>query len=289
MADSHSIDRDWIRRSFDRAAASYDQAAVLQREVAGRLAERLELIRLNPDMILDVGSGTGYGSDLLRKRYPAARLINLDFAPAMLRRARAKAPWLERWRGRRAYVCADAMALPLADASVDMIFSSLVLQWCDDLDAVFGEFRRVLRPGGLLMFATLGPDTLKELRASWAVVDGYSHVSRFLDMHDIGDAMVRARLADPVMDVEHIRLTYAEVKDLMRDLKSLGSRNATRGRSSGMTGRRRLRAMIQAYEQFRCDGVLPATYEVAYGHAWAPEQNAYQRRAEDFPIPVRQE
>ncbi len=289
MNQRDRIDRQWIRRSFDRAATRYDAAAVLQREVANRLLERLELIRLQPAMVLDVGSGTGYASGLLRKRYPAAHVLELDFAPAMLRQARAKLSWLERWRRRRHPVCGDAMALPLADASVDMIFSSLALQWCNDLDTVFAEFRRVLKPGGLLLFATLGPDTLKELRASWARVDRHPHVSPFLDMHDIGDALVRARLADPVMDVEHLCLTYATVHDLMNDLKTLGSRNATRGRHTAMTGRQRLQAMTRAYEDFRRDGVLPATYEVAYGHAWAPEHDERQRRAEAFPIPVRQE
>ncbi len=289
MNSRDPIDRRWIRRSFDRAAAHYDTAAVLQREVADRLLERLELIRLQPAMVLDVGSGTGYASGLLRKRYPASHVVELDFAPAMLRQARAKLSWLERWRRRRHPVCGDAMALPLADTSVDMIFSSLALQWCNDLDRVFTEFRRVLKPGGLLMFATLGPDTLKELRASWARVDRHPHVSPFLDMHDIGDALVRARLADPVMDVEHLCLTYTTVHDLMRDLKTLGSRNATHGRHTAMTGRQRLQAMTQAYEDFRRDGVLPATYEVAYGHAWAPEPDQRQRRAEAFPIPVRQQ
>jgi malonyl-CoA O-methyltransferase len=184
----------------------------------------------------------------------------------MLQRARRRGHWLNRPRP----LCADLEALPLADDSVDLIHSNATLQWATDLDRTFAELRRVLRPGGLLMFTTFGPDTLMELRAAWAAADGgsHAHVSPFMDMHDIGDAMVRARFADPVMDAERITVTYPDVRGLMGDLKSLGAHNALAGRPRGLTGRRRLAAMEQAYEAERRDGRLPATYEVVYGHAW---------------------
>ena len=165
-------------------------------------------------------------------------------------------------------MCADAQALPLADASVQLLFSNLALQWCSEPDGIFRELFRVLAPGGLMVFSTLGPDTLKELRASWLEADGFNHVNAFADMHDLGDALVRAGLKDVVVDAERITRTYRSVFDLMRDLKSLGAHNVTAGRQRGMTGKRRLHAMAQAYERYRENGLLPASYEVVYAHAW---------------------
>jgi malonyl-CoA O-methyltransferase len=165
-----------------------------------------------------------------------------------------------------------------------------MLQWCDDPDRVFAECRRVLRPGGLLTFASFGPDTLIELRRAWAAVDGRVHVSRFIDMHDLGDALVRAGLAEPVMDVERQVLTYGEVRDLMRDLKAIGAHNASAGRPRGLTGKGSLARMLAAYESFRREGHLPATYEVVFGHAWAPMTEPRPHRSEggEVRIPLSQ-
>ncbi len=277
------IDKAAARRSFERAAAGYDGVAVLQRETANRMLERLEYIRLTPRRVLDLGCGTGFALDGLARRYRRAHLVALDLAVGMLQRARRRGRWLQR----PSLVCADMETLPLRDASVDLIFSNATLQWCNDLAGSFAEMRRVLRPGGLLMFTTFGPDTLRELRAAWAEVDGGSHVSPFLDMHDVGDALVRARFADPVMDVERITLTYERVRDLMRDLKAIGAHNALVDRPRGLTGRCRFAAMEQAYEQHRRDGRLPSTWEVVYGHAWCPAEPLAQRRADDAVlIPV---
>ena len=262
------IDKARARRSFDRAAPGYDAVAVLQREIGSRLLERLDYVRLSPKTILDLGCGTGQAIAPLMRRYPKARVIALDFAPRMLRLARRRGTWLRRpW-----CLCADVEALPLAHGSVDLIVSNAALQWCNDLDATFRDLRRVLSPGGLLMFTSFGPDTLMELRAAWARVDSDVHVSPFADMHDLGDGLVRAQFADPVMDAERLTLTYTQVGDLMRDLKVLGASNAATARPRGLTGRRRLAAVEAAYEAWRRDGRLPATYEVVYGHAWAPLQ-----------------
>lgn len=268
--DEFSLDRGDVRKAFDRAAQDYDAAAVLQREVSERLLERLDLTTVAPQRVLDVGCGTGRPTRHLLERYPGAQLLGVDLAPNMLKVAGHR-PWYAPWRRRAAFVCADAAALPFAETSFDILYASLVLQWCDDLDATLLEWRRLLKPHGLLLFSTLGPDTLKELRGAWSEVDGFNHVNRFLDMHDIGDALIRAGFVEPVMDVEQMTLTYAGVRDLMRDLKRIGAHNVTAGRGRGLTGRKRLDALSHAYERWRRDGRLPATYEVVYGTAWAPK------------------
>lgn len=271
-ADEFSLESSRVGASFERAAKDYDAAAFLQREVGERLLERMELMANVPERILDVGCGTGRPTLALQKLYPKAQVIGADLAPGMLKLAAKKQPRFGGWFGKRAdFVCAEASQLPLADASCDLIYASLILQWCEDLDATLLEWRRLLKPHGLLLFSTLGPDTLKELRAAWSAVDGYNHVNRFLDMHDVGDAIIRAGFVEPVMDVEHITLTYQDATGLMRDLKSIGAHNVTAGRRRGLMGRGRLKAFADAYEKFRTADRLPATYEVVYGTAWAPK------------------
>jgi len=270
-ADYH-IDKQLMRRAFNRVARHYDQAALLQHEVGKRMVARLDAVRLTPALILDAGAGTGLHTRALAQRYKGAHVIALDIAENMLLETRRQTPFWQRWIDRRqTLICADIDALPLRAGCADLIFSNLALQWCNDLDTTLLELRRALKPGGLLMFSSFGPDTLKELRASWAEVDTHSHVSRFIDMHDIGDALVRAHFNTPVMDVEHFTLTYPDVQRLMRDLKLIGAHNLTAGRARGLTGKGRLQDFSNVYERFRREGVLPASYEVVYGHAWAPE------------------
>lgn len=262
------LDKHKTRLGFERAADTYDANAVLQREIGERLVERLDLIRMQPETILDLGCGTGFITEHLFGRYKKARVIGVDLAHSMVQKTCKRGGWFRKPQG----VCADAARLPFQPQSADMLISSLMLQWCNDLPAVFREFVQVLKPDGLLMFATFGPDTLRELRASWGKVDGYTHGSRFVDMHDVGDALLQAGFRDPVVDMEIITLTYADVRGLLRDLKGIGANNATQGRNHGLTGKTRMQAFLQAYEQFRqTDGKYPATYEVVYGHAWAPK------------------
>ena len=271
MNDAYSPDKRQLRRSFDLAASTYDAAAVLQREICNRALERLDLVNLNPAAIIDAGCGTGFAAQALRKRYPRALLVGLDIAPAMLHASRSRIPSWKKWFGpnRDAFVCGDNERLPIRSGAVDMLWSNLAYQWANDLPAVFAECQRVLRPGGLLMFTTFGPDTLKELRAASAG-DNRIHVNRFIDMHDVGDMMIGAGFADPVMDMEYLTLTYADVKSLMRELKAIGAHNVAAGRNHALTGKRALQEVERRYESFRQEGRLPATFEVIYGHAWKP-------------------
>ncbi len=271
------IDKRQMRRAFERAAYSYDQAAVLQREISQRLLERLDLVKLAPATVLDVGCGTGGGSRALARRYPKARVMGLDMAQTMLQAARqGDSWWHHQWPflygNSPRYIGGDLEHLPLPSASVNLLYSNLALQWCDNLSAAFTEFRRVLMPGGLLMFTTFGPDTLRELRQAFHGLDGYTHVNRFMDMHDVGDALSYAGFSTPVMDMEFLTLTYPDLISLLRELKAIGAHNVTRGRGHGLMGKGLWRAMAANYEKLRRDGRLPATYEVIYGHAWVNEK-----------------
>jgi len=265
MADTDTlIDKRSVRRSFERAAETYDGAAVLQREIGSRMLSRLDYVRLQPSLVLDAGCGTGHATQDLQQRYPAATICALDLAFSMVSRACARSG-----RGLRG-VCGDIESLPLRPAAVDLLWSNLALQWVNDPLRAFGEFRRVIKPGGLLMFTTFGPDTLKELRAAYQGTDQHTHVNRFVDLHDLGDMLVQAGFADPVMDMEQLTLTYQDVRALMRDLKAIGAHNVTAGRPPGMSARATLAAVERNYEAWRQEGRLPATFEVIYGHAWAP-------------------
>ncbi|MGE5526233.1 MAG: malonyl-ACP O-methyltransferase BioC [Rhodospirillaceae bacterium] len=269
---SETIDKREVRRAFSNAADTYDAAAVLQHEVCRRMAERLDYIKHRPQMLLDAGSGTGNALPLLRERYGDAHIVAFDISLAMLVRGRTRMPWWRALPGLRSplsQVCGDIERLPFATASVDMVWSNLALQWVNDLAGTFKEMHRVLKPGGLLMFSTFGPDTLKELRAAYSG-SGYTHVNRFIDMHDIGDMLTGARYADPVIDMEPFTLTYDTVRHLMQDLKAIGAHNVTGGRPRALTGKGLLRAVTANYEPLRREGKLPATFEVVYGHAWKP-------------------
>jgi malonyl-CoA O-methyltransferase len=253
-----------MRAAFERASSHYEAAAHLQTQVAAELLERLEAFRFEPRTLLDLGSGTGRVTRELKRRYPRALVIALDLAPGMLREARRHQGL---WR-RFARVCGDALRLPLKDGSIDVLFSSLMLQWCEPLDAALAEVRRVLNSSGFFAFSTFGSDTLQELRSAWAQADGYNHVNHFPDMHEVGDAVVRAGLMEPVLDVDRIEVGYPDALALMRDLKAIGAHNVTAGRPRALAGRSRLARMQQAYEGYRRDGRLPATYEVIYGASW---------------------
>lgn len=275
------LDKIAIRRYAERASAGYDGSAVLARELRATMLRRLDLIAFTPAAILDLGCGTGECAAALAARWPSARVVAVDSAPAMLEALgnRAGAARIER-------LCADAVALPLPDGAFDLVFSNLMLPWCEDVDAVFAEVARVLAPRGLFTFTTLGPDTLMELRAAWRAVDDAEHVHPFTGMHDLGDGLVRAGLSEPVLDVSRYTLTYPDTAALMRDLKAVGAQNAAGSRLRGLTGRRRIAAMAEAYEPFRSNGVLPATWEAVFGQAWGAVPAARRHRSDTFAVPL---
>jgi malonyl-CoA O-methyltransferase len=258
------LDRRRLRASFERASGSYESADSLQARVAAELLERLAAFRFRPRVALDLGAGTGRISGELKRRYPRALVIALDLSPGMLREARRHQ---RLWR-RFERLCGDALRVPLRDGSVDLVFSSLMLQWCEPLVTAFAEVRRVLAPGGFFAFSTFGADTLHELRAAWAQADGYNHVNLFPDVHEVGQALLHAGLTEPVLDIDRIEVGYADARSLMRDLKAIGARNATAGRPRALAGRARLERVERAYESFRREGRLPATYEVIFGATW---------------------
>ncbi len=284
MADSplSVLDKAHVRRSFDRAASTYDLAAVLQRRIADEMIERLGVIKFEPQLICDVGCGTGYALRRLQRVYRRATVMGVDLAPEMLSRSRRR----RRWFRATPLAAGDAESLPLQDRCTDMVFSSATLQWCEP-SRTFAEFARILSPGGLLMFSTFGPDTLQELREAWGGVDLDVHIHNFIDMHDIGDALVRSGFEIPVVDVDHVTMTYASVRDALQDLKQLGSHNASVRRARGLTGKQRYARFCRNLEGYRdSDGRLPCTYEVIYGHAWAPRQQFLRKTDGSVSVPL---
>ena len=277
------VDRQQVARRFSRAAAHYDQADFFVREVDRRMQERLDYVNIQPARIVDLGCSRGGSFAGLAARYPQAQLLGLDIAPAMLRAGHPPRSGWQRWLGRGRHnavqrLAADAVKLPLKSQSTAIVWSNLLLHWLDDPLAALAEAHRVLEVGGLIMFSTLGPDTLKELRSAFA--DGYAHTQRFIDMHDFGDMLVGCGFADPVMDMEVLTLTYDRFDDMLGDLRAAGSGCAMKARRHGLTGRQSWTRARSAYEGLRRDGKLPATFEVVYGHAWkAPPKQAADGRA----------
>lgn len=256
-----------VKQNFEKAANTYDKTAVLQSEINKRLLERLTYIRINPQTIVDIGSGTGHSIKALQKTYPKSHIIGLDLALSMLQHT--KYPF---WQKKPSLICSDMEALPLKADSCSLLFSNVSLQWCNNLLETFKEFQRVIHKEGLLLFSTFGPDTLKELKQSFSKIDNQHHVHSFIDMHDIGDMLIEAGFADPVVDMEYFTLTYDKVMDLLRDLQQIGALNALENRRKTLTGKQKLQQLVEAYEDYRDNDKLPATYEVIYGHAWITQK-----------------
>ncbi len=285
MTEPFMLDGAQIRRAFSRAARSYEQHDALQQEIGARLRQSLLDVRPQPARILDLGAGTGRGSAALAKALPRTQVVAADLAVPMLRAARRHAGILGRGFAR---VAGDAQALPFADGAFDALYSNLCVQWISEPLPLFAELLRVLQPGGTLLLSSFGPDTLTELRAAWAEADGTRpHVSRFLDMHDLGDAALAAGVRDPVLSSERVTVTYPDVHALLRELKGLGATNADAERMRGLTGRARLDRMRKAYPSLP-DGRIASTWEIVYLHGHAPRTGEPRRtplgHESSFPV-----
>ena len=257
------FDPERVTRQFNQAASRYDGVAIMQREAGDRMLERLDFVKLKPKTIIDVGAGTGYCAKKLRERYPEASVTAVDLAQSML----------ETIPEPISTICASAENLPLPDDSVDLVVSNMMIHWCLDVQKAIDEMHRVLKPGGLLLFTTLGPDSLHEMRESWATVDDFNHVHHFYDMHDLGDALLRTGLHDPVMDAHNLLLNYRDPKTLLTDLKTLGASNVAEPRSPGLMGKNKLKKFFDAYEKFKQGDAYPATYELIFAQGWGKEMH----------------
>jgi malonyl-CoA O-methyltransferase len=274
----HELDQIQLRRAYDRVASTYDEADFFCTEIRGRLFERLDFISLQPKTVLDLGAGTGAAARQLQTRFADTLIIELDGSEAML--ANSDKMGTE--------ICADSHCLPLADASVDIVISNLMLPACAVPEMVFSEARRVLRNPGLFLFSTLGPDTLMEIRRAWSQVDDAPHVHTFADMHNIGDALVKAGFREPVMDTERLTVTYADVDKLIADLRAVAGTNFAAQRRRGLTSPRHWARFIdKLYATRDSAGRFAVSLEVVTGQAWTgnPEIGVPLRDGEArFPL-----
>jgi malonyl-CoA O-methyltransferase len=260
------LDKRRVRQSFDRAAATYEEFSIVQSDIAQQLLQRIvEVDAPPPRKILDLGCGTGQLTHRLARHYRGSHVTGVDLSPAMVRLAKSR----RRLWSRTQFLCADMERLPFAQASIDLVVSNLALQWCD-APTVFAEVARVLRPGGHFLFATFGPDTLKELRAAWAAADSEVHVHGFVDMHELGDALLGIGFVNPVLDVDMLQASYESVDAVMADLRGVGAHNADRSRRNGLTGKNAFTRFRNAYLAQAVEGRIPASYEAVYGYAQAP-------------------
>ena len=271
------------RAAFERASATFAAACVVHEWARERLLDRLELVRMGPGTIVDLGCATGTGAAALARRFPTTRVVALDASFSMLRTARRTLADC----GSTSVAAGDAEQLPFPSTSVALLFANLLLPWCRP-EAVFREAARVLGPGGLCMFATLGPDTLKEVRGAWARVDDRIHVHGAFDMHDLGDLAGAAGLQEPVLDVERIALSYADVRDLVRDLRACGAVNTALGRRTSLTGSSRWRGFVQALEANKQGGRFEVTVELIFGQAWGgrPAKHRHAAHEDEIVVPL---
>ncbi len=270
-----TLDHKKVVATFEKVAASYQSTRHFYARLEAQLLERFAWFRLEPQVIVDLGCGQGQGLSLLEKQFPQAQCVGIDVSQTMLsfaKKACSSTP----------YITADAMQLPLATQSVDILYSHLLLPWITDYSTFFAECYRVLRPQGLFLFSSVGPDTLQELRVSWQVIgDPFTRVHSFIDMHDLGDALMKQGLIDAVMDRTAYRLSYTQLEDLFQDLKNIGASNFASYRCLGLTTSRALHAMKVAYaDRYLENGRYPATCEFVIGHAFATESR------EEVSIPL---
>ena len=265
----HDLDHTLVANSFNKVAPHYAKHALLQHQVARSLSERLDDLALTPLKIADIGCGSGGLCTLISQQYPSADLYAVDIAPQMVAIAQQQCQ-----RSNNHFLCANSQQIPFASQQFDVVASNLMLQWCSDYSSVLREFKRILKPQGVLLFSSLGPDTLQELKTSWTTVDDYTHINAFVDLHDLGDQLVQHGFQMPVLDIDRLTYHYPDAWSVMRSLKNVGAHNLNAGRSRTLYGKNKLAAVINAYEKYRQADGLPVTYEVIYGYAVAqsPQQ-----------------
>jgi len=279
------LNRKHIRRRFERAAATFDDSDFVHTVTRDGLLARLEPLLVDAETVIDLGAATGAANRALEKRFKGARVVSIDLAHNMLKKAREKKSWLSK----NTFTQASADALPFANESVDVIFSNLLLPWAHDPSLIFSELARVLRKGGVFAFATLGPDSLQEISRAWGSIDANEHVNRFPDMHDLGDGLVNAGLRDPVLDVDRLSVSYQNSARLFADLTAVGARNALNQRAKSLTGKRHYTAMVNALDDTAVDGQITLDLELVFGHCWGagPKMDPTNYRIDAGQIPVR--
>jgi len=279
------LNNNHVRRRFEQAASTFDSADFVHAATRDGLFARLEPALVDARVVIDLGSATGAANKRLNKRFPKAQVISIDLAHNMLQKARSRKSWL----ARSSFAQADATALPFANESVDVVFSNQLLPWIADTGPIFTEVARVLRKGGMFMFATLGPDSLREISNAWRQVDDNAHVSQFPDMHNLGDALVNAGLRDPVLDVDRLCIKYKNSRSLFADLTAVGARNALCKRVRSLTGKRRFANMVRALEDAAVGGEIALELELVFGHCWGagPKMDRANYRIDATQIPVR--
>ncbi len=279
------LDSKHVRRRFERAAASFDGADFVHAVTREGLLARLQPLVVDASTVMDLGSATCGASQALSKRFGRAHVISVDLAHAMLQHGRKKRAWF----AKTSFIQATATALPFGAQSIDVVFANLLLPWVDDPNQVFSEIARVLRKGGVFAFATLGPDSLLEIRRAWNDVDNNEHVNRFLDMHDLGDGLVNAGFADPVLDVDRLAISYDSVENLLAALTAVGGRNALRQRNHALVGKQRFRHMTDELQRSGSDGKITLDLELVFGHCWGagPKMDAANYRIDAHTIPRR--
>lgn len=284
--------QDRVRCAFDRVAPAFATNDFLYREMARRMAERLEMVRITPTRILDAGCGLGADRLSLQKRYPTAAWVGVDQSAQMLQLGRASEQAAQGFmrrlfhsgrRSQSARIAANMGQLPVAGQSIDLIWSNAAVHWLDNIPEAFKEFNRVLSVGGLLMFSTFGPDTLKQLRDAIRFVSGAARIHDLTDMHDVGDMLVHGGFSDPVMDMETLTLTYADPWQALRELQRAGSVSANPAGARGLTTRQFWNEVL-AHWQKDDEGRYPLTFELVQGHAWkmAPRQHEDGRAVVNF-------
>ena len=270
--DQPSLDKERVRATFNKAASRYENFDFLQREVANRLLQRLDANTNDAKMILELGCGTGRMIPSLQRKFAKSRLFCIDIAEAML--IVAKKAHSSMFKKKKFFICADAESLPFEQSSIDIIYSNLSIQWCPEPLKVFSNVNSILNDsGGLFVFSTLGPNTLRELRESFEGYSSFSHTTQFLDMHQIGDYLANVGMRDVVIERETLTVNYEEPLKLMKDLKGLGATNASSARNKNLTGTDTIRKVIASYNKKKVDGKIPATYEVIYGRASGSDRN----------------